>query len=224
MKALDNVSIEFRQGDYVAIMGSSGSGKSTLLNVLGCLDRPTTGQYYLAGQDVAVMDDETLSRIRGRYLGFIFQSYNLIQQLSVVENIEVPLSYQRPPMPGGRERCLKLAELVGLSKRLGHRPTELSGGQQQRVAIARALVNNPHVILADEPTGNLDTKTADGVFDTLRKVNRDSGTTFLIVTHDPRLAQRCDRIIELVDGSIVSDKPHQPLRPVQAVMTAGPSA
>ena len=203
VKALDRVSIEFRQGDYVAIMGSSGSGKSTLLNVLGCLDRPTTGQYILAGQDVAVMDDETVSRIRGRYLGFIFQSYNLIQQLSVVENIEVPLAYQRPPMPGGRERCLKLAELVGLSKRLGHRPTELSGGQQQRVAIARALVNNPHVILADEPTGNLDTATSHEIMDLLDALNK-AGRTIVMVTHENDIAERARRIVRLRDGRIES--------------------
>lgn len=220
VKALDNVSIDFRQGDYVAIMGSSGSGKSTLLNVLGCLDRPTTGQYYLAGQDVAVMDDETLSRIRGRYLGFIFQSYNLIQQLSVVENIEVPLSYQRPPMPGGRERCLKLAELVGLSKRLGHRPTELSGGQQQRVAIARALVNNPHVILADEPTGNLDTATSHEIMDLLDALNK-AGRTIVMVTHENDIAQRARRIVRLRDGRIESvAEVHREVLPVAGLTSS----
>ena len=203
VRALDGVSIDFRRGDYVAIMGSSGSGKSTLLNVLGCLDRPTKGQYILAGQDVAAMDDETLSRIRGRYLGFIFQSYNLIQQLSVVENIEVPLSYQYPPMPDGPERCRKLAELVGLAQRLGHRPTELSGGQQQRVAIARALVNNPHVILADEPTGNLDTATSHEIMDLLEALNR-AGRTIVMVTHENDIAERARRIVRLRDGKIES--------------------
>jgi len=212
VKALNNVSVEFQQGDFVAIMGSSGSGKSTLLNVLGCLDRPTSGQYFLAGQDVAAMDDETLSRVRGRYLGFIFQSYNLIQQLSVVENIEVPLSYQRPPLPGGRERCLKLAELVGLSGRLGHRPTELSGGQQQRVAIARALVNNPHVILADEPTGNLDTATSHDIMNLLDALNR-AGRTIVMVTHENDIAERARRIIRLRDGRIESVSETRPLMP-----------
>jgi len=201
VRALDDVSITFHRGDFVAIMGSSGSGKSTLLNLLGCLDRPTTGRYVLAGQDVARMDDETLSRVRGRYLGFIFQSYNLIQQLSVVENIAVPLAYQRPPLPGGHERCLRLAALVGLSGRLGHRPAQLSGGQQQRVAIARALVNNPHVILADEPTGNLDTATSHEIMDLLDALNR-AGRTIVMVTHEDDIAARARRVVRLRDGRI----------------------
>ncbi|MFM8892935.1 MAG: ABC transporter ATP-binding protein, partial [Planctomycetia bacterium] len=183
VRALDDVSFDFQRGDFVAIMGSSGSGKSTLLNLLGCLDRPTTGRYVLAGQDVAALDDETLSRVRGRYLGFIFQSYNLIQQLSVLENIAVPLAYRQPPLPGAADRCLRLAELVGLSGRLAHRPTELSGGQQQRVAIARALVNNPQVILADEPTGNLDTATSHEIMDLLAALN-EAGRTIVMVTHE----------------------------------------
>jgi putative ABC transport system ATP-binding protein len=201
VRALDDISIDFHRGDFVAIMGSSGSGKSTLLNLLGCLDRPTTGRYILAGQDVAQMDDQTLSRVRGRYLGFIFQSYNLIQQLSVVENIAVPLAYQRPPLPGGHDRCLRLAELVGLSGRLGHRPTELSGGQQQRVAIARALVNNPQVILADEPTGNLDTATSHEIMDLLDALNR-AGRTIVMVTHEDDIAARARRVVRLRDGRI----------------------
>ncbi|MHC4404466.1 MAG: ABC transporter ATP-binding protein, partial [Planctomycetota bacterium] len=157
--ALCGVTIRFAQGEFLAIMGASGSGKSTLLNLIGCLDRPSSGQYVLAGQDVSQLDDEALSGIRSRYIGFIFQSYHLIPQLSVVENIEVPLQYQRIETPEAFNRCVRLAHLVGLGDRLDHRPTELSGGQQQRVAIARALVNNPHIILADEPTGNLDTAT-----------------------------------------------------------------
>ena len=187
VKALAGVTLEFKQGDFVAIMGSSGSGKSMLLNLLGCLDRPTTGHYLLGGHDVATLSDEDLSRVRGRYLGFVFQSYNLIQQLSVVENIMVPLSYQLPVRPDGRELSTKLATLVGLAGRLDHRPNQLSGGQQQRVAIARALVNNPHVILADEPTGNLDTATSNEIMDLLDVLN-NTGRTIVMVTHEPDIA------------------------------------
>lgn len=203
VKALAGVSLEFKQGDFVAIMGTSGSGKSTLLNLLGCLDRPTTGQYLLGGHDVATLSDEDLSRVRGRYLGFVFQSYNLIQQLSVVENIMVPLSYQTPVRPDGRELSTKLATLVGLAGRLDHRPTQLSGGQQQRVAIARALVNNPHVILADEPTGNLDTATSNEIMDLLDVLNK-TGRTIVMVTHEPDIAQRAKTVITLRDGLIQS--------------------
>ena len=203
VKALAGVSLEFKQGDFVAIMGSSGSGKSTLLNLLGCLDRPTTGHYLLGGRDVATLSDEDLSRVRGRYLGFVFQSYNLIQQLSVVENIMVPLSYQKPIRPDGRELSIKLATLVGLAGRLDHRPNQLSGGQQQRVAIARALVNNPHVILADEPTGNLDTATSYEIMDLLDVLNK-TGRTIVMVTHEPDIAERAKTVITLRDGLIQS--------------------
>jgi len=203
VKALAGVSLEFKQGDFVAIMGSSGSGKSTLLNLLGCLDRPTTGHYLLGGHDVATLSDEDLSRVRGRYLGFVFQSYNLIQQLSVVENIMVPLSYQLPVRPDGRELSTKLATLVGLAGRLDHRPNQLSGGQQQRVAIARALVNNPHVILADEPTGNLDTATSNEIMDLLDVLN-NTGRTIVMVTHEPDIAERAKTVITLRDGLIQS--------------------
>lgn len=203
VKALAGVTLEFKQGDFVAIMGSSGSGKSTLLNLLGCLDRPTTGQYLLGGHDVATLSDEDLSRVRGRYLGFVFQSYNLIQQLSVVENIMVPLSYQLPVRPDGRELSTKLATLVGLAGRLDHRPNQLSGGQQQRVAIARALVNNPHVILADEPTGNLDTATSNEIMDLLEVLN-NTGRTIVMVTHEPDIAERAKTVITLRDGLIQS--------------------
>ena len=203
VKALAGVSLEFKQGDFVAIMGSSGSGKSTLLNLLGCLDRPTTGHYLLGGHDVATLSDEDLSRVRGRYLGFVFQSYNLIQQLSVVENIMVPLSYQLPVRPDGRELSTKLATLVGLAGRLDHRPNQLSGGQQQRVAIARALVNNPHVILADEPTGNLDTATSNEIMDLLDVLN-NTGRTIVMVTHEPDIAERAKTVVTLRDGLIQS--------------------
>jgi putative ABC transport system ATP-binding protein len=201
VNALSEVSLRFRQGDFVAIMGASGSGKSTLLNLLGCLDRPTSGQYILAGRDVAGLDDDALSLIRSRYVGFIFQSYNLIPQLSVVENILSPLAYQRRKTPGSHERCLRLARLVGLEDRLHHRPAELSGGQQQRVAVARALVNNPHVILADEPTGNLDSATGCEIMDLLEGLNR-AGRTIIMVTHEPDVAARAHRIVRLRDGRV----------------------
>src|SRR5262245_47068165 len=161
VQALRGVNLSFEEGDFVALMGPSGSGKSTLLNILGCLDRPTAGDYILAGQNVAHVDDDELSEVRSKYLGFIFQSYNLLAQYTVVENIEVPLLYQGCRLNAQtRERCIQFAELVGLGDRLDHRPMQLSGGQQQRVAIARSLVNDPQVILADEPTGNLDTRTS----------------------------------------------------------------
>ena len=205
VRALDNVSIDFRQGDFVAIMGSSGSGKSTLLNLLGCLDRPDSGQYILAGRDVAAMDDETLSRIRGRYLGFIFQSYNLIQQLSVVENIEVPLFYQGCHERESRRRATELAERVGLGNRLRHRPPQLSGGQRQRVAIARALANDPGVILADEPTGNLDTRTGAEIMQILDELVVQ-GRTIILVTHEAAVANHAHRVIHLTDGIIDRDE------------------
>ena len=207
VEALRGVSFQIEEGDYISIMGSSGCGKSTLLNLLGCLDRPTTGHYLLGGQDVSDMDDDALSAVRGTRLGFIFQSYNLIQQLSVVENIEIPLYYQDRPEAECRERACKLAVRVGLDHRLDHKPFELSGGQQQRVAIARALVNDPLVILADEPTGNLD--SASGVeilkiFDELHA----QGKTLIIVTHDPTVGRRARRTIRLRDGHIESDVRH----------------
>ncbi len=201
--ALRGVSLEFRRGDFVAIMGASGSGKSTLLNLLGCLDRPTFGRYVLAGHDVSQLDDYALSKIRCRYLGFVFQSYNLIPQLSVLENIEVPLQYLGDDSPAARNRCLRLAQLVGLADRLHHRPTELSGGQQQRVAIARALVNNPHIILADEPTGNLDSATGEEIMGLLDALNR-AGRTIIMVTHEPAIAAHAHRIVRLRDGRVES--------------------
>src|SRR5262245_22820933 len=171
--ALSGVTLEVEEGDFVALMGPSGSGKSTLLNLLGCLDRPTSGQYYLGDEDVSDMDDDQLSEVRSRYIGFIFQSYNLLAQYTVVENIEVPLLYQGCRLTEAtRARCIDLAGLVGLGDRLDHRPMQLSGGQQQRVAIARALVNDPHIILADEPTGNLDSRTGDEIMNLLTELNR----------------------------------------------------
>ncbi len=199
--ALAGVDLDVMPGEYVAIMGSSGSGKSTLLNLLGCLDRPTSGAYFLGGDDVALLDDDALSHVRGQRLGFIFQSYNLIPQLTVMENIEVPLFYQGRDDSASRARCRELAHLVGLEGRLKHRPKQLSGGQQQRVAIARALVNDPLLILADEPTGNLDSSTEEDVLNLIDKLNGE-GRTIVMVTHDEHVAARAHRIIHMKDGRI----------------------
>ncbi len=203
--AVKGVSLEVEEGDFVALMGPSGSGKSTLLNLLGCLDRPTNGQYFLAGQDVARMEDDQLSNIRSRYLGFIFQQYNLLRQYTVVENIEIPLLYQGAKLSNTTtNRCIGLAQLVGLGNRLDHRPMQLSGGQQQRVAIARSLVNNPAVILADEPTGNLDSKTSDEIMHLLSKLN-EAGKTIIMVTHENDIASWAKRVVRMRDGAIESD-------------------
>jgi putative ABC transport system ATP-binding protein len=204
VEALRGLSLEFNAGEYISIMGPSGCGKSTLLNLLGCLDRPTTGRYLLGGDDVSQMDDDRLSTVRGARLGFIFQSYNLIQQLSVVENIEVPLYYQGWTEEESRARAVELARRVGLEHRLDHKPFELSGGQQQRVAIARALVNDPLVLLADEPTGNLDSSSGQEilrVFDDLHA----QGKNIIMVTHDETTARRAERTIRLKDGRLESD-------------------
>lgn len=206
VRALQGVSLQVDEGDFVALMGPSGSGKSTLLNVLGCLDRPTSGEYYLGNEEVAQMEDDQLSEIRSLYLGFIFQSYNLLPQYTLVENIEVPLLYQgRRLGPETQEHCISLAKLVGLGDRLGHRPTQLSGGQQQRVAIARALVNDPHVILADEPTGNLDSHTSDEIMILLTRLNQ-AGKTIIMVTHENDIAKWAKRIVRMRDGHIESDE------------------
>ena len=199
--ALAGVDLDVAPGEYLAIMGSSGSGKSTLLNLLGCLDRPTRGSYHLGGDDVSKLDDDTLSRVRGKRLGFIFQSYNLIPQLTVIENIAVPLYYQGNETPETLQRCKDLAAMVGLSGRFDHRPKQLSGGQQQRVAIARALVNEPLTILADEPTGNLDSATEEDVLAMMDNLHAE-GRAIVMVTHDEHVAARADRIIHMRDGLI----------------------
>ena len=204
VEALRGVSFDIHAGDYVSIMGPSGCGKSTLLNLLGCLDRPSSGRYILGGEDVSQLDDDALSRTRGNRLGFIFQSYNLIQQLTVVENIEVPLYYQGKSDAESRVRAAELAERVGLGTRLDHKPYELSGGQQQRVAIARALVNDPLIILADEPTGNLDSVAGADIMKLFGELNRQ-GKTLIMVTHDPAIARQSLRTIRLRDGVIESD-------------------
>lgn len=202
--ALRGVTLDVPEGDFLAIMGSSGSGKSTLLNLLGALDRPTSGQYILGGKDVSQMSDDDLSMIRNTMIGFIFQSYNLIQQYTVLENIAVPLHY-RPGSTGltaeDREHCIHLAEQVGLQGRYGHRPFQLSGGQQQRVAIARALIMDPQIILADEPTGNLDSATGAEIMSMLKHLNQQ-GRTIIMVTHEPEVAHQARRAIYMKDGVI----------------------
>ncbi|HEY2784685.1 MAG TPA: ABC transporter ATP-binding protein [Fimbriiglobus sp.] len=205
VNVLKYLNLDFEEGDFVALMGPSGSGKSTLMNILGCLDRPTEGNYILKNEDVSRMDDDQLSEVRSTYLGFIFQSYNLLPQYTVVENIELPLLYQGIKLNSAtRARCIALAEMVGLADRLDHRPMQLSGGQQQRVAIARALVNDPHVVLADEPTGNLDSKTSDEIMTTLREMNK-AGKTIIMVTHENDIAAWARRVIRLRDGRVESD-------------------
>jgi len=205
--ALRGVSFDVPEGDYISIMGPSGSGKSTLLNVLGCLDRPSSGEYWLSEVDVSRMNDDQLAEVRATLIGFIFQSYNLLSALTVVENIEVPLYYSNRIGLGARRRCKDLAETVGLGNRLDHRPSQLSGGQQQRVAIARSLINDPEFILADEPTGNLDTATTAEILDLLQRLNNE-GRTIIMVTHEPEVAARTKRSIVLRDGHIVSDERH----------------
>ncbi len=201
VRALRGVDLDVRAGSYVAIMGPSGSGKSTMLNLIGCLDRPSAGRYILGSTDVSRMPDDELSEARGRTIGFIFQSYNLIAQLTVIENIQVPLIYQGKDVRAYHDHCVELAKLVGLGDRLDHRPNQLSGGQQQRVAIARSLVNDPLLLLADEPTGNLDSRTGQEVLDLIDRLNGE-GKTIVLVTHGEEVAARAHRVIHMRDGLI----------------------
>ena len=202
--ALRGINVSFAQGEYVSIMGPSGCGKSTLLNLLGCLDRPSSGRYELGGAELSRLDDDMLSEIRCARLGYVFQSYNLIPQLNIVENIGVPLYYQGRPERESLEIASAIADRVGLADRLHHRPYELSGGQQQRVAIARALVNDPLVILADEPTGNLDSASGAEILAIFDDLNQQ-GKTLIMVTHDEEIAERTMRVVRLRDGEVVSD-------------------
>ena len=210
-QVLRGVDLSLRRGEFAALMGPSGSGKSTLLHIMGLLDKPTGGRILLDGQDTGLLDDDGLTRYRGSTLGFVFQFHHLLPEFTALENVMIPMAAGKgrveAPM---RDAARALLDRVGLSARADNRATTLSGGQAQRVAIARSLARSPKVVLADEPTGNLDTQSADGVFALLRQVNREEQVTFLVVTHDRRLAERTDRIIELVDGRIVSDQPNQP--------------
>ena len=204
-QVLHGIDLVLRAGEFAALIGPSGSGKSTLLNIIGLLERPSEGRLAVCGEDTASLDDAGLTRLRGRSIGFVFQFHHLLPAFTAIENVMMPMMVERNREDEGmRERASMLLSRVGLSGHEGKRPSQLSGGQQQRVAIARALSMQPPLVLADEPTGNLDTHSADGIFELLREVNRASGTAFLVVTHDPRLAARCDHAIELVDGRIVS--------------------
>jgi len=203
--ALRGINIDFQEGEYTAIVGASGSGKSTLMNILGCLDQPSSGKYILGQNDVAQMEDDALSEIRSARIGFIFQNFNLIQQLTVLENLEVPMFYLRIPPAERRRRAIELAEKVGLGGRLDHRPMQLSGGQQQRVCVARALVNDPLILLADEPTGALDSKTGEQILKLFDELV-EGGRTIILVTHDASVAHRCTRVIQLHDGHVQKDE------------------
>ena len=205
VRALDGVSLTISRGEFAAVVGQSGSGKSTMMNVLGCLDIPTRGDYFLDGTDVRELTDKELSRIRNREIGFIFQQYNLIQSLTVLENVELPLIYQGVDADDRREMALEALDRVGLADRVKHKPTEMSGGQQQRVAIARAIATHPPIIMADEPTGALDSRTGREVLAFLQQLNRE-GTTVILITHDNGIAATARRIVRLQDGKIVEDR------------------
>jgi putative ABC transport system ATP-binding protein len=204
VKALAGVSLQVHRGDYLAIMGRSGSGKSTMLNILGCLDRPTSGQYLVGGKDVSQLSDDELSDVRGRDIGFIFQSFNLIPQLTVLENVAVPRLYHPHDGASSEARCRELLDAVGLSHRLGHLPNQLSGGERQRVAIARALVNDPVMLLADEPTGNLDTATGEDVLALMHELHAQ-GRTIVMITHDEEIARGAGRQVHIRDGVILEE-------------------
>ena len=206
-RVLHGVDLVVRRGEFTALIGPSGSGKSTLLNLMGLLDRPTAGRVLVAGQDAGALGDDALTRHRGRTIGFVFQFHHLLPEFTALENVMLPMAADKGRLDASMRECASvLLDLVGLSGKRDARATQLSGGQAQRVAVARSLAMSPKVVLADEPTGNLDTHTADEVFALLRDVNRRQGVSFLVVTHDPRMAARCDRVVELVDGRIVADR------------------
>lgn len=203
--ALNHVSVKFEQSKFTSIVGPSGSGKSTMMNILGCLDRPTSGHYLLEGKDIAKYSDDELARTRNQRIGFVFQSFNLLSRLTAVENVALPLIYAGVKLAERTERAEKALEAVGLGKRLYHKPNEMSGGQRQRVAIARALINNPAIIMADEPTGNLDTKSTLEIIDIFEQLNHD-GKTVIMVTHEPELAEMTQRILTMRDGCLIQDE------------------
>jgi len=202
---LSLVSLNVQRGEFVAIMGPSGSGKSTLMNIIGCLDRPTSGSYRFENRETSSLSDDELAAVRNVKIGFVFQTFNLLPRYTALKNVEVPLIYSGVPSRARRERALPVLEKVGLAERIAHKPAELSGGQQQRVAIARALINNPELLLADEPTGNLDSRSGEEILNILTALNRQ-GVTVIIVTHDPNVAARCKRNVQLMDGRIIKDQ------------------
>jgi putative ABC transport system ATP-binding protein len=212
VRALRGVSLEVQQSEMLSIMGASGSGKSTLMNIIGCLDKPSAGLYFLDGQDVSQLNDDRLAEIRSRKIGFVFQTFNLLPRTSALQNVMLPLIYAGTGRAERRERARQALEAVGLADRVGHAPNELSGGQQQRVAIARALVTQPTILLADEPTGNLDSTSGAEVMELLQALNRDRAITLVLVTHDPDIAKYTRRIVHLHDGTIAGDEPTPPPR------------
>ncbi len=203
--ALKNVNLEIEHGEFIAIMGQSGSGKSTLMNILGCLDRPSSGEYLLEGIDIKNQSQDELSLIRNKKIGFVFQAFNLIPRTNVLRNVELPMIYAKTKTSYRKQRAVELLEKVGLGDRINHLPNELSGGQKQRVAIARALANNPPIILADEPTGNLDTRSSEEIMEIFRNLNKE-GSSVILVTHEPDIAEYADRVIVFRDGLIIEDR------------------
>ncbi len=206
LRVLNNINVQIHKGEFMAIMGPSGSGKSTLLNMLGALDRPTSGQVLINGIDISTLNDNGLADLRNKEIGFIFQQFNLIQRLDALSNVELPLSISGVPIKKREDRARKLLESVGLGDRIDHRPNQLSGGEQQRVAIARALANDPPLFLCDELTGNLDSKTGQEIMVLLRQLNQEQGKTFVLITHDPNVAQATDRLLQIRDGEIAGEK------------------
>jgi putative ABC transport system ATP-binding protein len=226
VRALRGVNLDVEKGEFLSVTGQSGSGKSTFMHIVGCLDRPTSGQYFLDGQDVSRMSKDQLASVRNKKIGFVFQGFNLLSRTSALDNVELPLLYGGPGMKGAerRKRALDVLTAVGLQDRAHHHPNQLSGGQQQRVAIARSLINNPSILLADEPTGNLDTRTSIEVMDIFQRMNRERGITVLLITHEHDIAEYGTRIVQFRDGQVVMDRPVQRRRLAQDELAALPVA